>query len=515
MCEMRGTWKGGLAAGVLGLGCATALISASSAAHAGARAGSAIRAVRSPAGSEPRVVRARALPGDELLAGPVLLGHEAYWVEAGPHRLRVRALDLRGHAHTVFSTTRALGAPKNAPWPFSVASLGAGDGRLAFVVRVMPCSSSPAGNPRCPVVPRPAMPWDSSTVFAGPPGAIRPVVSVDHRCGRPLEPWSAAISGAGLIVDEEHDICPGPPVRGQLVLLGSKGGHPIRTLAREPSRCTGCIASVSATGRWVGFITSGRGYAVRILRVATGRTVFSLRRSSPIGDLALDPSGSFAFLASGPRQPCSSGHGARFAQVELGAIGQGRLQVVAPTAEWAPVGIAATFWVAFFEPAGRCLKRWQVALSNPFSRPSPVRGLQASSFSGLAFDGDLVAAAKGNVIEMTTVCRPPKVPVPRDEPKYSRGPTELISGMYTEGGVPGGLCYGPYGPFAATITVSSPNGAPVASRSVRNGHLAHILLAPGTYDITGRFAFGGGPYSGRVTVRRGYTVREDLFQIAP
>lgn len=87
--------------------------------------------------------------------------------------------------------------------------------------------------------------------------------------------------------------------------------------------------------------------------------------------------------------------------------------------------------------------------------------------------------------------------------------------MYTEGGIPGGLCYGPYGPFAGTITVSTPNGAPVASRSVRNGHLAHIPLAPGTYDITGRFAFGGGPYSEKVTVRRGYKVRKDVFQIAP
>lgn len=151
--------------------------------------------------------------------------------------------------------------------------------------------------------------------------------------------------------------------------------------------------------------------------------------------------------------------------------------------------------------------------------PSVVRGLLmglgAISAISLAGAVDLSAAAP----ERATNCPHPAVVVPANEPVYRPGPTELVSGLYIQGGpVPPPPCRAqPRGPYAGTIRVTkAKSGAVVARRSVRNGHLAHIKLAPGRYRISGRIS-GGAPAttSPTVTIRRGYKTRQDLFEDVP
>jgi hypothetical protein len=110
----------------------------------------------------------------------------------------------------------------------------------------------------------------------------------------------------------------------------------------------------------------------------------------------------------------------------------------------------------------------------------------------------------------------------RDEPLRTPGPTELISGLYLDGGPhrfrSAQRCSSLSGtPSAGTITVTDPaSGAIVASATVANGELAKIPLPPGAYTITGTFAnaFSNNQHiqspPQTVTIRSGQTVRQDV-----
>lgn len=102
---------------------------------------------------------------------------------------------------------------------------------------------------------------------------------------------------------------------------------------------------------------------------------------------------------------------------------------------------------------------------------------------------------------------------------YRSGPTELVGGLYIQGGpVPPPPCKPqPRGPYAGKITVANAKaGAVVARQRVASGHLAHIKLSPGRYKLSGRMS-GGGPTTGSptITIRRGYKTRQDLFEDVP
>jgi hypothetical protein len=111
---------------------------------------------------------------------------------------------------------------------------------------------------------------------------------------------------------------------------------------------------------------------------------------------------------------------------------------------------------------------------------------------------------------------------PSDEPLRTPGPTELISGLYLDGG-PSRLrsaprCSSLSGTSSAgTITVTDPaSGAIVASVTVANGKLAKIRLHAGTYTIIGTFAdaFSNNQHMHSlpraVTIPSGQTVRQDV-----
>lgn len=116
---------------------------------------------------------------------------------------------------------------------------------------------------------------------------------------------------------------------------------------------------------------------------------------------------------------------------------------------------------------------------------------------------------------------------PGGEPVVTPGPTELVSGLYLDGGphrfwseprcgARGGT------PGAGTITVrNAASAVVVATQSVTEGKLARIPLAPGMYAITGRFSNAirnGQPIETRpriVTISRGETVRQDVVESIP
>jgi hypothetical protein len=112
---------------------------------------------------------------------------------------------------------------------------------------------------------------------------------------------------------------------------------------------------------------------------------------------------------------------------------------------------------------------------------------------------------------------------PAGEPLVKQGPTELISGLFLEGGPPRSSPHCRSGtPSPGTITVTnSTTGAIVASDSVASGQLATIPLAPGTYSIQGTFgnAFANGQavktQPRQVTIAAGYTVRADVVVNIP
>lgn len=231
--------------------------------------------------SDARLAQAHTLPGDQLLAGPVLVDHRAVWVEAG-HRLLVRSLDVHGRTRTIFSTSATPGAPKGRIWPFYVASIAAGDGRVAFIEEIAACGSAPPRTLRCtPSSYGP--PTDSVTLFAGRPGAIRPVESLvqpeRHSCSQ--EPAAVAVAASGLVVEEEPAFpCPQGVPR---LVLRTFADRLLSVLARAWANTDG--PPPVAAGPWAAFITDptvvGEPAQLQIIRVTTGLRSSGWHRRRP------------------------------------------------------------------------------------------------------------------------------------------------------------------------------------------------------------------------------------------
>jgi hypothetical protein len=118
----------------------------------------------------------------------------------------------------------------------------------------------------------------------------------------------------------------------------------------------------------------------------------------------------------------------------------------------------------------------------------------------------------------SVVCTVPRVPLPPHEPLLARGPTELVAGLYLQGGAfVIGCAQEPRGPFAGTIRVSSTHtGKLVARQTLRHsGKLFVLKLVPGTYMVRARNSGGVAAAPVRVTVPANRTVRQDLFIDVP
>jgi hypothetical protein len=112
----------------------------------------------------------------------------------------------------------------------------------------------------------------------------------------------------------------------------------------------------------------------------------------------------------------------------------------------------------------------------------------------------------------------PTVALPRHEPLVTRGPTELIAGLYVQGGAfIVGCPQRPRGPYAGTLTATSVRtGRRVARETLtKPGKLFVLALAPGRYVLRATESGGlrGAPV--RVTIPAHRTVRQDVFIDVP
>ena len=108
---------------------------------------------------------------------------------------------------------------------------------------------------------------------------------------------------------------------------------------------------------------------------------------------------------------------------------------------------------------------------------------------------------------------PPAVPEPATEPVVTTGATEIITGIYLEGGpIPlPGCTQQPIGPQAGTVEVLLPGSTQVvASAAVGEGQLAVLVVPPGTYSVESTSQDLGQPFPVTVTVAAGQTVRQDI-----
>jgi hypothetical protein len=116
-------------------------------------------------------------------------------------------------------------------------------------------------------------------------------------------------------------------------------------------------------------------------------------------------------------------------------------------------------------------------------------------------------------------CPMPRIPLPAVEPRVLAGPTELVSGLYLQGGpLPRAGCRPePRGPLAGTLTVySARTGRRVARETLRSaGHLFAIRLRPGTYRLTAAEPGGLRTRAQTVRIPADRTVRQDVFIDVP
>jgi hypothetical protein len=132
-------------------------------------------------------------------------------------------------------------------------------------------------------------------------------------------------------------------------------------------------------------------------------------------------------------------------------------------------------------------------------------------------------AARGVSVWVNPLCPgSAELPGPRHEPIRSKGRSELITGLYLDGGPlifrSAANCEALEGtPGAGTVTVTNPaTGAVLATQNMAAKHLATIPLPPGPYSVSAQFEGatinGLHPTVGPITVEipPGTTVRQDI-----
>ncbi len=116
------------------------------------------------------------------------------------------------------------------------------------------------------------------------------------------------------------------------------------------------------------------------------------------------------------------------------------------------------------------------------------------------------------------LCPKPTIALAPHEPYVTRGPTEVVVGLYVQGGAFIPACHNAAvrGPEGGTVTVRARGGTVAAHETLLGtGKLFALRVAPGNYTISAKFASGFRAPGVSVTVRRGYTARHDLFEDVP
>ncbi len=128
--------------------------------------------------------------------------------------------------------------------------------------------------------------------------------------------------------------------------------------------------------------------------------------------------------------------------------------------------------------------------------------------SGLALSG----------LFATVACSAPTIPVPPHEPVLTRGPSELVAGLYVQGGAYiVGCPQQPRGPYAGTLSaISTRTGRVVARETLRQpGKLFVLKLAAGSYTLRATNSNGLLAAPARVRIPAHRSVRQDVFIDVP
>jgi hypothetical protein len=128
--------------------------------------------------------------------------------------------------------------------------------------------------------------------------------------------------------------------------------------------------------------------------------------------------------------------------------------------------------------------------------------------SGLALSG----------LFATVACSAPTIPVPPHEPVLTRGPSELVAGLYVQGGAYiVGCPQQPRGPYAGTLSATSTRtGRVVARETLRQpGRLFVLKLAAGSYTLRATNSNGLLAAPSRVLIPAHRSVRQDVFIDVP
>ena len=98
-------------------------------------------------------------------------------------------------------------------------------------------------------------------------------------------------------------------------------------------------------------------------------------------------------------------------------------------------------------------------------------------------------------VSLRPLCQQPAQPGPDSRrPVSSSGPTELVAGLYLEGGPVQTSPHCRHGtPSSGILTVTTPDGRIVTRRAVRAGRFAVFPLKPGRYLLAGSVAGPGQP----------------------
>src|SRR5579859_6924050 len=96
------------------------------------------------------------------------------------------------------------------------------------------------------------------------------------------------------------------------------------------------------------------------------------------------------------------------------------------------------------------------------------------------------------VLTHSAPCPKPIVAVAPRQPYVTRGPTEVVVGLYVQGGAFIPNCpQEPRGPDGGTVTVTADGGKVVARKTLRGaGKLFVLPVAPGSYTISAKIANG-------------------------
>jgi hypothetical protein len=118
----------------------------------------------------------------------------------------------------------------------------------------------------------------------------------------------------------------------------------------------------------------------------------------------------------------------------------------------------------------------------------------------------------------TVACSVPTIPVPAHEPVLTRGPSELVAGLYVQGGAYiVGCPQQPRGPYAGTLSaISTQTGRVVARETLHQaGKLFVLKLPPGSYTLRATNSSGLRAAPSRVRIPAHRSVRQDVFVDVP